>query len=638
MLTRAVIRIITMSGSSSERQRLPLLLPLHFDARKLGEEDDEDEDTAADDLDIDMKRKRRPADVEYATAGFFAASNSTLTVVAMWGLPGGIMTMDTLQDLDPEVHLKVALNVNLLNRRSLKLLNRKRRALRRELADARTKECLGSRYTLRVRILGTTPSIWRELEVSGLFPLHHLHSLLATYFGWALLYHQYLFVLPDGIQSTHDFKNTVDGVFTFGFPALDAMHVRLGQVIKEVGEKFHYIYDLGIGWVHEIEVVKVAKLSSSSKATASDLLPVCLAGERAGPPEDAESIGAFEDLPKQLRDPKDRSHKEKIEWIGSATNIPSNWASVKSVPDYKSRSRLTDLECEKVVLDMATRNQDMYEERIKETRARRVARAAIQKAKGTGTATAPKQNSSSNASKGKDAKAKKQQQPSSKDPEKLWDFVTFDPPVVTKNFLLALDDEDLLPLPLAEDLDPEKAELCPVTALPIGIAFREQAFAARVKFPSGNHFDKMAFCLETLRRNTLRMKSMPLELKKQMARMQHMQVSGGNPDPQILANIENMTDPEPLEWSPPRFPQARYELSRCAHCKKEEGRTLGKITKDGTNGLGVRQGKDIDRIEYEIIETKMMRCSRCRKEYYCSAECQKAGWKTHKAVCVPKEK
>ncbi|TMW57261.1 hypothetical protein Poli38472_003186 [Pythium oligandrum] len=30
-----------------------------------------------------------------------------------------------------------------------------------------------------------------------------------------------------------------------------------------------------------------------------------------------------------------------------------------------------------------------------------------------------------------------------------------------------------------------------------------------------------------------------------------------------------------------------------------------------------------------------MRCSRCKQQYYCSAKCQKAHWKTHKPTCKP---
>jgi radical SAM protein with 4Fe4S-binding SPASM domain len=31
--------------------------------------------------------------------------------------------------------------------------------------------------------------------------------------------------------------------------------------------------------------------------------------------------------------------------------------------------------------------------------------------------------------------------------------------------------------------------------------------------------------------------------------------------------------------------------------------------------------------------TKLRQCSACKKVYYCSAECQKAHWKVHKADC-----
>lgn len=33
--------------------------------------------------------------------------------------------------------------------------------------------------------------------------------------------------------------------------------------------------------------------------------------------------------------------------------------------------------------------------------------------------------------------------------------------------------------------------------------------------------------------------------------------------------------------------------------------------------------------------TKMKKCSRCRQATYCSVECQRADWETHKSVCIP---
>lgn len=32
---------------------------------------------------------------------------------------------------------------------------------------------------------------------------------------------------------------------------------------------------------------------------------------------------------------------------------------------------------------------------------------------------------------------------------------------------------------------------------------------------------------------------------------------------------------------------------------------------------------------------ELKRCSQCKRTYYCSSECQKADWKSHKSVCSP---
>src|SRR3970282_1813115 len=46
------------------------------------------------------------------------------------------------------------------------------------------------------------------------------------------------------------------------------------------GARFRYVYDLGDGWGHEVLVEAIQALAAPLKH------PVCLAGERACPPED----------------------------------------------------------------------------------------------------------------------------------------------------------------------------------------------------------------------------------------------------------------------------------------------------------------------------------------------------------------
>lgn len=66
--------------------------------------------------------------------------------------------------------------------------------------------------------------------------------------------------------------------------------VRLDQVLHDVGDRLRYDYDFGDGWSH------VIVLESSRPKVDTDPLARCLAGRRAGPPEDIGGIWAYNDL------------------------------------------------------------------------------------------------------------------------------------------------------------------------------------------------------------------------------------------------------------------------------------------------------------------------------------------------------
>ncbi|KAI9032004.1 hypothetical protein DFJ74DRAFT_701658 [Hyaloraphidium curvatum] len=460
-----------------------------------------------------------------SVAATYMAVGTRLKTLAVWtrGPPQGSHAfMDTMQDLDPEFHSPLPLNVDLL-------LYRK-------------SDCLSSVYTLRVRIMDTDPSIWSK--VHGSAPLHHLHSFIAVSFGWALLYHQqYKFVLPDYFESFHNFKSTMDAVFTFGFPALDAMHVRLGQAVREKGTVFHYVYDLGIGWVHEIEVVDIEK-----------------------------------------------NHEEKVNWIPTVANASNNFAHVKWVKDYKSR-RLTGAEIMKIADEMNRKNEELLTRQMELNKGRGKRKEDKKPSKAAGS-TAP-----------------------------LWDFETFEPRV--RNIFLegsVAVDRKLLPNPSPLDLDPKKAPLCPIIAMPAGTAFREHT-------RTRGFLDRMAFSHDTLRRS---FEGVPVEHRVAFAVQHILREKGRMPDAREMVEIEARADPKPMEGAPFRFPQVFYPLATCSGCGKAEGRVLG----DVKDKVALTKKSDIDKVTYEILDTKLAICSRCRKAFYCSSDCQRKHWPTHKPDCV----
>ena len=44
--------------------------------------------------------------------------------------------------------------------------------------------------------------------------------------------------------------------------------------------------------------------------------PVCVAGERACPPEDCGGVWGYADFLEAIRDPKHEEHESMLEWIG----------------------------------------------------------------------------------------------------------------------------------------------------------------------------------------------------------------------------------------------------------------------------------------------------------------------------------
>jgi len=72
--------------------------------------------------------------------------------------------------------------------------------------------------------------------------------------------------------------------------AHDARKVTLGELHFRLNERFLYEYDFGDRWEHEVRVEKIAPLEARRK------YPVCVGGQRAGPPEDCGGPPAYEAL------------------------------------------------------------------------------------------------------------------------------------------------------------------------------------------------------------------------------------------------------------------------------------------------------------------------------------------------------
>jgi len=164
-----------------------------------------------------------------------------------------------------------------------------------------TARSLRSIYQLKVSLKGSRPPIWRRLLIASTDNLEDVHIALQIVMGWTN-------------SHMHEFaKNGVRyGMPDEDFPSdvRDETDFRLDQVLKKEKDNLHYVYDFGDGWEHQVVLEKILTFETGA------VLPVCLKGSRACPPEDVGGIPGYEMLLETISDSAHPEYEEMLEWVG----------------------------------------------------------------------------------------------------------------------------------------------------------------------------------------------------------------------------------------------------------------------------------------------------------------------------------
>jgi len=154
---------------------------------------------------------------------------------------------------------------------------------------------------LRMVVVGAQPRVWRRLLVRETMWLSRLHDAIQIAFDW-FDYQTHSFSLDDlkfGNPVKRDELNIEDD-----------RDVTLGDLNLANRDRMLYEYHIGEGWKVDIRVEKTAA------AGKGVLYPICVAGERAGPPEDCGGIEAFHDMLSCLKEPNSELGREWLGWLG----------------------------------------------------------------------------------------------------------------------------------------------------------------------------------------------------------------------------------------------------------------------------------------------------------------------------------
>lgn len=156
---------------------------------------------------------------------------------------------------------------------------------------------------LKVTLLDVTPQVWRRFRAPSVLTLGGLHQVLQIVLGWQDVHlHEWIVGgVSYGSRGEEDWGERLE----------DETTVFLSDVAK-TDSAIRYDYDLGDGWEHLIEVLRV----DPYLATEPPL--ICLEGARACPPEDCGGPAGYEHLIDALANPDDEEHDELLAWVGDA--------------------------------------------------------------------------------------------------------------------------------------------------------------------------------------------------------------------------------------------------------------------------------------------------------------------------------
>jgi hypothetical protein len=179
-------------------------------------------------------------------------------------------------------------------------LNALRRPSSRRRARSTAARAGDAVFQVKVTLRDAKPPIWRRLRLPGSTTLAQLHQVIQVAFGWEDA-HLHAFEVGGRRYSRPDFELWDE--------AADERKARLRDLAARPGTRLRYTYDFGDSWEHDVLVEDILP---------SDGVPhaVCLAGRRAGPPEDCGGVWGYAELCDILGDPNHPDHGEQLEWLG----------------------------------------------------------------------------------------------------------------------------------------------------------------------------------------------------------------------------------------------------------------------------------------------------------------------------------
>jgi hypothetical protein len=157
-------------------------------------------------------------------------------------------------------------------------------------------------FQIKITLKGIDPPIWRRVQTTDC-TLEELHTLIQVTMGWEFE-HLYRFNVGGVDYADLDMMNDED--------VEDACGTLLSEVlpVQNRRPRFQYEYDFGDNWIHQLIVEERFPPEKGVK------YPICVAGQRACPPEDCGGPWSYPDFVEVVSNLDHPRHEETLEWVG----------------------------------------------------------------------------------------------------------------------------------------------------------------------------------------------------------------------------------------------------------------------------------------------------------------------------------
>ena len=157
-------------------------------------------------------------------------------------------------------------------------------------------------YQLKITLKGSKPPIWRRFLVKNSMKLSQLQPAISIIMGWGD-YHLHQFFAGGMCFGVPDPEYGADDM-------LDQKKYKISDFLVREKDRIGYEYDFGDSWNHTITLEKILPFDKAA------VLPFCLKGKGACPPEDVGGLWGYYEFLEAIRDEKNPEHENMKEWIG----------------------------------------------------------------------------------------------------------------------------------------------------------------------------------------------------------------------------------------------------------------------------------------------------------------------------------